>query len=545
MLIKNLQSKKVWHCLFIVLLCIAVYVLFRNAWVVDDAYITFRTVDNFVNGYGLTWNVGERVQVYTHPLWMFAVSLIYTVTSDVFYSSIVLCFVFAFSSVLLASYSVTDGFRNCLWKPSLFVIAFLSSKAVIDYASSGLENPLSYFIAALFFAKFLSVSNGNTSKHITEKDLGIFFFIASLAFFNRMDTILIYFPALIYLLYISRSLSKRRLIVVIVIATLPATLWILFSLVYYGYPFPNTAYAKVLCPEFPRSWKIRIGLNHLASSFHWDTASYFVVGAALFWSLKKRSVNIIAPMTGVLLYMLFTVFSAASATHMNGRFFALPFFVSMLIFIYKTDNVRLAAIVGVALIVYTAWSPVSAIKFGTKAYHPYPDTASSIDTKHYVLDEGAALINWKSGRTLPDHGWYHYGEALKKTSGKVHIGGAFGGDAIGYAGYAAGPGKYILDWVALSCPLLSRLPANQPEDVSYWRPGHFQRFIPKGYAESIATGRNMIHDDSLREYYEVILSITRGPIFTIDRFLHIWNMNLGRYDHLVEGYAKHGTDKDK
>ena len=42
--------------------------LVRTAWMCDDAFITLRTVDNFVQGYGLVWNVGERVQVYTHPL---------------------------------------------------------------------------------------------------------------------------------------------------------------------------------------------------------------------------------------------------------------------------------------------------------------------------------------------------------------------------------------------------------------------------------------------------------------------------------------------
>jgi len=46
------------------------YLFLANSWVGDDAYIMFRVVDNFVNGYGLRWNVANRVQAYTHPLWM-------------------------------------------------------------------------------------------------------------------------------------------------------------------------------------------------------------------------------------------------------------------------------------------------------------------------------------------------------------------------------------------------------------------------------------------------------------------------------------------
>ena len=44
-------------------------VLVRTAWVSDDAYITFRTVDNFLAGYGLRWNVGERVQTLGSRAW--------------------------------------------------------------------------------------------------------------------------------------------------------------------------------------------------------------------------------------------------------------------------------------------------------------------------------------------------------------------------------------------------------------------------------------------------------------------------------------------
>lgn len=33
-----------------------------RAWVCDDAYISFRVVDNALHGYGLRWNVDERLR---------------------------------------------------------------------------------------------------------------------------------------------------------------------------------------------------------------------------------------------------------------------------------------------------------------------------------------------------------------------------------------------------------------------------------------------------------------------------------------------------
>ena len=71
----------------------------KDAWVSDDAYITLRVVDNFTHGYGLTWNVDERVQVFTHPLWMFMLSAIYCVVRDVYFSTILLSVVVSFAAV--------------------------------------------------------------------------------------------------------------------------------------------------------------------------------------------------------------------------------------------------------------------------------------------------------------------------------------------------------------------------------------------------------------------------------------------------------------
>ena len=50
-------------------------VILQNAWLCDDAFITYRTADNLINGHGLTWNAGERVQTYTNPLWLFTIAV--------------------------------------------------------------------------------------------------------------------------------------------------------------------------------------------------------------------------------------------------------------------------------------------------------------------------------------------------------------------------------------------------------------------------------------------------------------------------------------
>jgi arabinofuranosyltransferase len=52
-----------------VLILVFFVTLLRTAWISDDALITTRTVLNLLGGYGASFNIDERVQAYTHPLW--------------------------------------------------------------------------------------------------------------------------------------------------------------------------------------------------------------------------------------------------------------------------------------------------------------------------------------------------------------------------------------------------------------------------------------------------------------------------------------------
>ena len=65
-----MHSKHLSGTVLGLLVLFVLWVILQNAWVSDDAYITFRVIENFIAGYGPNFNIGERVQVYTHPLWM-------------------------------------------------------------------------------------------------------------------------------------------------------------------------------------------------------------------------------------------------------------------------------------------------------------------------------------------------------------------------------------------------------------------------------------------------------------------------------------------
>src|SRR5712672_1761658 len=149
------------------------YVFLANAWIGDDAHITFRTVWNFVHGYGLSYNPDERVQAYTHPLWMLTVSAAHFVTREFFFTVTALSWLFS----VLAGAVVLRRART-LRSAALVVVWLLSSKALIDYTSSGLEYPLSYFLIALFYTAYL---DRDVTVAPTPRELRSFVLIAALA----------------------------------------------------------------------------------------------------------------------------------------------------------------------------------------------------------------------------------------------------------------------------------------------------------------------------------------------------------------------------
>src|SRR5262249_2202737 len=111
----------------------------------------------------------------------------------------------------------------------------LRSKAFMDYSTSGLENPLTHLLLAGFVALYFR-DEGSL------KSLFWLTLIAALGVTNRMDVAVLLAPPAVYAFYRVRSLKA---VGVVVLASTPFLLWEAFSLFYYGFPFPNTAYAKL------------------------------------------------------------------------------------------------------------------------------------------------------------------------------------------------------------------------------------------------------------------------------------------------------------
>ena len=531
---KKSTSRTVLHLfILIVLLALFCYAFVVNAWVVDDAYITFRVIDNLISGHGLTWNPGERVQAFTHPLWALLLCSVVAVTREFFFTSLAVSFVLC---VVLLIVAIRHFRLTGWWKPPLFIALLLTSKTVMDYTSSGLETPLSYCLAILFFAGFLRELKKEAKPETPQQHDGSFslLLIAALATVNRYDNLLLYLPALLYLTYQTPRGGRLRFCRRAFLAFSPLIAWVLFALFYYGTPLPNTAYAKMLNSGLTSAERAERGWGYLSNAVAWDVLGFSAAGLTLLLALIKRDVRALLAMAGVLLCVIYVVTGGAAATHMNGRFLALPLLVGLFVFI-RYFNRPIVGLACAGVLLYSQYhNPTAPLKFGSSWYKAAPQEISWLDANWFVHEEGAGLVYFLPRKIVPDHVWLREGYKFRASPDYVHIGGPLDSAAIGYFGYAAGPDKYIIDKVALSDPLLARLPACQTDR---WVSGHFHRILPDGYLESVENNDNRIVHPALHAYYDHLRRITRGPLFNLKRSRDIVLFNLGCFDSLLDEYV--------
>ena len=516
--------------LFLATAVVFSFLFINTAWVVDDAYITFRTVENLLSGHGLTWNVGERVQAYTHPLWMFLLAPIVAVTGEFFKTSLALSYVLCLAAIALAF----RGLRSETHRILVFVLLFLTSKSIIDYCSSGLENPLSYVCVILFYSIYLGDAGGDGSRRAAW-----LYLVATLSYLNRQDTILLYMPALFHVLWLQWRERRWRALASLVVATSPGLVWLLFSTFYYGFPYPNTAAAKMITAELPLLQRLDRGGTYFLLATRWDALGFLAIAWGSLIALRESAWRALLALFAVVIYLAYVWTTASAATHMAGRFFAAPFVLGFFVAARLVSRADVTAAAAALLVAYTVVNPVASWKLGTSWYQTLPRSLDGyIDTVWFAHREGTGL--WKRNRAngtavnvcLED------GERFRVAAERVQVGGCGGGDPIGFFAFAAGPDKWIIDPLGLSDPLLSRLRPCVDFADDNWRPGHFRREVPEGYAESVRSGANQIQDPGVAEYNRVLRRIVEGPLWSAERLRTIVGMNLGRYDHLLDAYNR-------
>ncbi len=502
----------------------------RNAWLSDDAYITFRTVDNFVNGYGLTWNVGERVQAYTHPLWMLLMSGVYAITGEIFYTSQGVSIALSFVAVLMIALYASRTSLGAMAALATFTL----SKAFVDYATSGLENPLTHLILVLFILIYADAADRASPRRLLGLSL-----VAALGMVNRLDTLLLFAPALVWALIEARN---RKAIWAACLGALPLFLWLAFATFYYGTPLPNTALAKLNMGLIEQRAIWREGLYYLENSLRVDpiTLATIVVAVSLpFLHCDWRKLPLAG---GILLYLLYVVH--VGGDFMSGRFLTAPLFQAVALIAMTPITMRPNPVSDLPDWIPSGVWLLGALLIGlTAPYTPLrAGGAASADRDPGVWVRGRSITDERANYyantgllpsladpgAYPTHDWARHGREAREARLDVVIQGS-----VGFFGFFAGPDVHVVDLLGLGDPLLARLPVADPN----WQIGHFGRRPPEGYLETLKAGPVQIVDPDLALYYRTLMEITQGPLWDHARWREIWHMGWGRYDVLLDAYA--------
>lgn len=228
----------------VALVGICLLALCHAAWfnhTADDAYISFRYVDNWVRGHGLVFNPGERVMGYSNFLWVVLLYPFALIGLPVDTAARILGTLFAWGTLIRVYVFAREKFSGRV--AAIGAVVFLASSGSFAlWMYGGLECHLLAFLITIGVTGALQVTRESPRSRFVW--LGVVFGLASI---SHPEPIIYVAPTAAWLWFGKRDLVRFGDIAVFVgvAASFPLTLS-LCAWLYYGDPLPNTYYAKAL-----------------------------------------------------------------------------------------------------------------------------------------------------------------------------------------------------------------------------------------------------------------------------------------------------------
>ena len=500
------------------------------AWQSDDAYHAYVMAKHLVEGNGFVYNIGERATASSCPLFTLIIAGGYFVFRNMFLVSLLICIVFS----TLAFRIVIRYFCRNRKQILMTFAACVGSVSFISYTTSGLENCLLFFLTALFLHYYY------THETYTGRQLLYMGILISLIAMTRMDAVLMFVPVILYI-YLGRRerVSLLKAVPIGILSLLPFILWELFSVFYYGFPFPNTAYVKLGTDIALKEYIIR-GLQYLLTTTLCDLPLISMIVFMLVSACLIRRAKISYVAAGVFLYLCYIIYIGGD--FMLGRHFTVCFLISVITCLYISENgfdvdyknrrlerMQLGMLAVVLIFAATTGPVTDQFLYGHEFNSPIADERDGYFRFTSLFNNTVSYL--RTGEMCIRNAWNEQGideyREMGLQSGILQM---VPGISIYY-----NSDMYLNDWYGLGDPFLSKLPAVKEEN---WRIGHMWREPPRGYEDTVAYGDNEIENEDLKQYYEIIKLITRGSLFDAARLRAVVDMNLGRYDYLLDSYRE-------
>ena len=479
-----------------------------HRWASDDAYIDVRVVGNLLAGHGPVYNVGERVEVFTNPIWVGILAIVrgtLGILPTAWWAVLLGLAATAGGVALMVAGSARLARRRgaALVIPA-GMLCLVCVDAMWDFATSGLETGLIFgWLGLLWWLLVRRLDTGSGATTLA--------FVAGLGPFIRPDLGLVAVVmglGLVLLLSRSPSGSDHRVRVALAFV-IPPVLLELLRAAYFGMLVPTTALTKSAFTPWPTQ-----GLHYLLDTLGptWIWIPLLLLGAMTvrratgWWREGERlSVAVLAiPVVAGLADGAYVVVIGGDFMHARMLLPSL-FLLSGVLWLDPMDRRERAATLGVALFCLVA---VLAIRYPVRLVGAHgisnergSSVAASGSPHPSSPSDSRAALTARSGRGLS-------GLAAHTAAGSTQVFVDSTTPArrawdlvpglhlvpqrliapavtIGINGVTAGSHVYLFDLLSLANPIGSHLERPAPSG----RPGHndptplswmVARFVPVG-----------------------------------------------------------------
>ncbi len=223
-----------------------VILAWHHRFIQDDAFISFRYARNLLNGNGLVWNAGERVEGYTNFLWTILISAGMAAGIDPVVGSQVLGMICFIASLMITYQTAFLLFGS---RPlSLLTVLLLGTNYTFSsYATGGLETQLQTMLCLLGVLLTLRFCSNERTSLAGCATLSL---VLAAALLTRLDSAIfcVVILASVALHLRKGNQSLREKIEQSIAMTAPLLMiiggWFVWKIFYYGDIFPNTFYVK-------------------------------------------------------------------------------------------------------------------------------------------------------------------------------------------------------------------------------------------------------------------------------------------------------------
>jgi len=294
------------------------FIAFQFNFIQDDAYISFRYATNYLNGHGLVYNIGERVEGYTNFLWT-----IWLIVGGLL----------GISFELLAKFLGIIGGGLSLWLVFVLVRDLARSARL---SHKNLYGAIAVLLCSSFYPLvYWSLSGLETSFFAFTTLLSVVLYLRRswsllpvliIGTLLRPEGFLIFGIIFIYDM-ISRKGLSRYLIFTGIGYLLFLAPWLGFKYYYYGALLPNTFYAKTGF-SLNQIWN---GLDYIGRYFwHFLGAGVFILPVLFLFRKASSPYKFVTVFSAV--YLLYIILIGGDVLKVHRFFVPLaPLFIGLMV----------------------------------------------------------------------------------------------------------------------------------------------------------------------------------------------------------------------